>query len=118
MLAYEQLGPCLEDLLNYCNRRFSLKTLLLLADQAIARLAFIHRRGYVHRDVKPENLLMGLGTQGNTLYMIDFGLAREHCKAGECTSLEGRIFGGTLSFASINNHKGKGAYFLRAADTV
>ncbi len=108
VLAHELLGPTLEDLLNYCGRRFSLKTVLLLADQALVRLAYIHRKGYLHRDVKPDNFLMGVGTQGNVLYTIDFGLAKEHREADDYSTLEGRQFGGTARYASINNHNGRG----------
>ncbi|KAM0668178.1 hypothetical protein ACQRIU_001740 [Beauveria bassiana] len=106
VLAHELLGPTLEDLLNFCGRRFSLKTLLLLADQAIARLAYIHRKGYLHRDIKPDNFLMGAGVKGNILYTIDFGLSRERYERDRFRSLEGRSFGGTARYASINNHNG------------
>ena len=76
-LVYELLGPSLEDLFNYCDRRFSIKTVLLIADQAISRIKYIHDKGLLHRDIKPENFLMGTGIKGNILYTIDFGLAKE-----------------------------------------
>ncbi|RAL13260.1 double-time [Aspergillus homomorphus CBS 101889] len=76
LLAIELLGPTLEDLFNYCHRRFSLKTVLMLADQLLLRMRHIHRAGYIHQDIKPENLLMGAGRKGSTLYINDFGLAK------------------------------------------
>ena len=75
-MAFELLGPSLEDLFNFCGRRFSLKTVLLLADQILHRIEFIHSKNIVHADIQPGNLLMGLGRSGNTVYLTDFGIAR------------------------------------------
>jgi len=105
-LVYDLLGPSLEDLFNYCGRKFSLKTILLVADQAITRIEYIHSKGFLHRDIKPDNFLMGSGRQGNVLYTIDFGLAKEFCDAERHRTQKGRSFGGTYRYASLNNHNG------------
>lgn len=97
----DALGPSLEDLLNYCDRKFSLKTILLIADQAIARIKHIHSKDFFHRDIKPDNFLMGVGTRGNTLYTIDFGLAKEFVYAEPNMHVEGLALGGTRRYASI-----------------
>jgi serine/threonine protein kinase len=111
-LVHDVLGPSLEDLFNYCGRRFSLKTILLIADQAISRIEYIHSKGFLHRDIKPDNFLMGIGRQGNTLYTIDFGLAKEFSDAERCKNAEGLPLGGTRRYASIRNHNGRGRYSI------
>ncbi|KHJ99015.1 hypothetical protein OESDEN_01005 [Oesophagostomum dentatum] len=72
VMVMELLGPSLEDLFNFCQRKFSLKTVLLLADQMITRIEYIHERDYIHRDIKPDNFLMGLGKRGNLVYVSVF----------------------------------------------
>lgn len=55
----ELLGANLDQLLHKVSGKFSLKTVIQLADQMIDRIKFVHENDYVHRDVKPENFLMG-----------------------------------------------------------
>ena len=43
----------------------------------ISRVEFIHGKNFIHRDIKPDNFLMGLGKKGNLVYAIDFGLAKK-----------------------------------------
>ncbi|KAG5991558.1 hypothetical protein E4U54_003862 [Claviceps lovelessii] len=106
VLVQELLGPSLEDVFNYCGRKFSLKTVLLIADQCINRIKYIHDKGYLHCDVKPDNFLLGIGRQGNVIYTIDFGLAREFDEESDGQGIrDHRPFGGTTRYASMNNHK-------------
>ncbi|KAL9242101.1 hypothetical protein vseg_016136 [Gypsophila vaccaria] len=108
-LVMDLLGPSLEDLFNFCGRKFSLKTVLMLADQMIRRIEFIHCKSFLHRDIKPDNFLMGLRKRANQVYSIDFGLAkkyrdpttRQHIPYRENKSLTG-----TARYASMNTHLG------------
>jgi len=109
VMVMELLGPSLEDLFNFCSRKFSLKTVLLLADQLISRVEFIHGKNFIHRDMKPDNFLMGLGKKGNLVYVIDFGLAkkfRDQRTHQHIAYRENKNLTGTARYTSINTHLG------------
>ena len=71
----ESLGPSLDELLSFCGGKFTLKTTLMLFHQLIRRFRSIHDKGVVHCDIKPHNILMGIGDKSDTAYLIDYGLA-------------------------------------------
>lgn len=65
VLVFSLLGPSLKGLFNYCGRKFSFKT-ILVTDQALSRLEDIHSKCFLHRDIKPDNSL--LGSVGKEIY--------------------------------------------------
>ena len=77
-MAMDLLGPSLADLYQFCGYKFSLKTTLMLAYQLIERFEFLNSKKFIHRDIKPDNFLMGLGNKSNIVYVVDMGLAKKY----------------------------------------
>lgn len=107
-LVMDLLGPNLEDLFNRCQRKFSLKTVLMLADQMLARIEYLHNKKYIHRDIKPENFVIGIGETSHVIHMIDFGLAKRYIKKDgkHIPFRDDGDFIGTPRYGSINVHFG------------
>lgn len=75
----------------------------------ITRIEYMHTQNFLHRDMKPDNFLVGLNTKRSVVYMIDFGLSKryrdpktnEHIPYRDNKSLTG-----TARYASVNTHIG------------
>jgi serine/threonine protein kinase len=116
----ELLFKSLEDLFQDCGGKFSLKTVCMLADQMVikflikdklTRIEFVHNKHIIHRDVKPDNFVMGTDNNMDMLYLIDFGLAKKFrsSKNGQHIKFtSNKKLTGTARYASINALKGCG----------
>jgi len=74
-----------------------------IGQQAITRLEVLHRLGFLHRDVKPENLLFEAADKYNRVYLIDFGLAKKFVIGDtHIPNLQKKGLVGTARYASVN----------------
>ena len=81
----------------------------MLGIQMISRVESLHSKGYIHRDLKPNNFAFGLGKKKNFLHLVDFGLSKRFINPKtkcQVPVTKGHNFVGTPPFASIAAHKG------------
>lgn len=109
-MIIELLGPTLEELFQFTNQKFSLKTVLMIIDQLLSRIETLHSKNFIHRDIKPENFLIGLGKKSNIIHIIDFGLAKQYRDPKthkHIPFVESKSLIGTSRYASVCNHLGQ-----------
>jgi serine/threonine protein kinase len=98
------LGRSLEELFNK-RQKFSIKTTSLLAYQMITVLQYIHDKHIIHRDIKPDNFVMGINKQNAVLYLLDFGLAKKYRSSKTLEQypyIKKKKLTGTARYASIH----------------
>lgn len=98
------LGESLQSIKNK-KQTFSLRLVLQIGIQIIKLLKTIHDKGLVHRDIKPDNFLLGLDNDKNNIYIIDFGFCKTYMRDGIHIPLSKTSnLIGSLTYASTNAH--------------
>ena len=77
------LGDSLPVLQTKCKGMFRIRTFLMLADQMLRRIEFLHGKGYIHRSIAPQKWLIGRGENTKKLYLVGFGKSKHFMKKGE-----------------------------------
>ena len=104
ILVMQLLDKSLEDLFNI-RKKFSLKTASMLIYQMITVLEYIHERHIIHRDIKPDNFVLGYGELNLYLFLLDFGLAKKYRSSRTLIQnpyVKRRKLTGTARYASIH----------------
>ncbi len=105
ILIMELLGPSLENLFQKLNKKFSIKTTCMLGIQMIDRIEYIHSRKILHRDIKPDNFVIGRGKNSHIVYILDFGLSKKYWSSRQNKHISfcrNKKLTGTARYASIN----------------
>ena len=108
-LIMELLGKSIDKLFSDCKKQFTYKTIFQIGYQMIKRIEYVHSKGYIHRDIKPGNFVIGKGDKNKILYIIDFGLSKRYLDKNTNQHIpykEGKGLTGTARYVSLFTHYG------------
>ena len=106
ILVMELMGKSLEDIFEeFPYKKFSVRCVCNIGFQMVEILEFIHNKHIIHRDIKPDNFVVGLNEKRKYVYILDFGLAKKYRSSKTLKHypvIKSKNLTGTARYASIN----------------
>jgi serine/threonine protein kinase len=107
IMIMELLGKSLENLFQEKEKCFELNVVYKLGIDIIDIIEKFHAKGFLHRDIKPNNFLFNYGSKYDQIYLMDFGLSKQYIRNGIHAEIKfDRSLIGTARYASLNVHWG------------
>ena len=109
IIVMDYLGANLVTIMNKLpNKKYTVKTALMIMIQCLERLKSLHDKGIIHRDMKPENFVIGRKNKERAIYLIDFGLSKKYINDNNIhiSMKTDRNMIGTVRYISMNTHQG------------
>jgi len=108
VLIEELLGKSLQELYEQNDNEIPLKDICLIAIQILERLQFIHSKYIIHRNINPNNFLIGIKNP-SLIYMIDFAHAKKYRSSRTGNHIKFSLnqkINGQISYISANAMRG------------
>jgi len=106
ILVMELMGKSLEDIFErFEEKKMSIRCVCNIGYQMIEILEYIHNKHYIHRDIKPDNFVIGRKEKKKYIYILDFGLSKKYRSSktlAHYKMVKKNNLTGTARYASIN----------------